>query len=407
MNMQTQSVENLSAAPRACWCGNGDLEPFSPAYHRCGVCQTLVSQVTAAQDDPHVRDDERDFYGKEYWFKHQVSDLGFVDIEARSRRDLSERCLHWLRTFLRYVMPPGKVIELGGAHGGFTAMLGWAGFDAQGLELSPWVVEFACRTFGVPMLQGPIEDQAIAPGSIDAIALMDVLEHLPDPLGTMGKCLELLSDDGVLAIQTPKYVEHRTYAQMVETSDPFREQFKSNEHLYLFSESAAREMFRRLGTEHVEVEPAMFAMYDMFLFVGKRPLNRRSDEQVEQELQATSRGRLPLLWLDLDRKVKDLGQRLSAVEVDSGNRLDQIQTLTRWLKDAEADRAERLKQIMTLTEWYKQSESQRSALSNEVEALRANLARVEAKHGWSSPPRPSDGEPRGTKAEPAGQNPGD
>lgn len=71
--------------------------------------------------------------------------------------------------------------------------------------MSAWVVEFARRRFNVPMLFGPVEGQQIAPGSLDLIALMDVLEHLPDPAGTMLHCLSLLRPDGVLMIQTPRY----------------------------------------------------------------------------------------------------------------------------------------------------------------------------------------------------------
>ena len=47
------------------------------------------------------------------------------------------------------------------------------------------------------MLLGPVEDQQIEPGSLDVIALMDVFEHLPDPVSTMRHCLRLLRPDGI------------------------------------------------------------------------------------------------------------------------------------------------------------------------------------------------------------------
>src|SRR5512136_2035132 len=159
-----------------CWCGNRELTPFTADYLRCPICETLVAAHAPASDITHVTDDDHQFYGREYWFSHQEKDLGFANIMTRARADLSERCLHWLRAMLKYKLPPAKVLELGSAHGGFVAMLRWAGFDATGLELSPWVVNFARRTFDAPMLLGPVEDQAIAQGSLDAIALMDVLE---------------------------------------------------------------------------------------------------------------------------------------------------------------------------------------------------------------------------------------
>ena len=105
--------------------------------------------------------------------------------------------MHWLQTLVKFKRPPAETIELGCAHGGFVALMQWAGFTARGLELSPWIVKFAEQTFGIPMLLGPIEDQPIEPASLDVIALMDVLEHLPDPVGTMAHCLRLLKPDGI------------------------------------------------------------------------------------------------------------------------------------------------------------------------------------------------------------------
>ena len=74
------------------------------------------------------------------------------------------------------------------------------------------------------MLSGPIEDQSIQSGSLDILALMDVLEHLPDPIDTMRRCLELLKHDGTLIIQTPRYPEGKTYEDLSNTHDPFLEQ---------------------------------------------------------------------------------------------------------------------------------------------------------------------------------------
>ena len=108
-----------------CWCGNTDLMEFSPGYLRCPMCETLVATQMLAPDVARIKDDNRDFYGREYWFSHQEKDLGFANIMTRARVDLSERCLHWLRTVLKYKLPPGKALELGSAHGGFvTTLLG-------------------------------------------------------------------------------------------------------------------------------------------------------------------------------------------------------------------------------------------------------------------------------------------
>ena len=150
---------------RACWCGSTDLRQFSDHYRVCVRCGTLVSTFDQGGDVSRVRDDDADLYGKDYWFGHQERDLGFGNIHQRARTDLTERCLHWLKTLLTYKLPPGRVLELGSAHGGFVAILRWAGFDATGLELSPSITAIARDLFQVPMLDGPIEDQDIEAGT--------------------------------------------------------------------------------------------------------------------------------------------------------------------------------------------------------------------------------------------------
>ena len=344
-----------------CWCGNSDLLPFSPGYGRCAECETLVALQVLKPQELRVKDEAGDFYGREYWFSHQQKDLGLPDLVARSRSDLSERCLYWLQTLLKYKVPPAKILEVGSAHGGWVALLRGAGFDAVGLELSPWVVEFAQRTFGVPMLTGPIEDQALASHSLDAIALLDVLEHFPDPLGTMKHCLGLLAERGVLIIQTPRYPEKSAYEKMVASQDRFLEQLKKEEHLYIFSAQSIRAFLKRLGVEFIAWEPALFSHYDMFLVASRSPLPVQPPEGIERSLSGQPQGRIVQALLDLFGRYELLHRRFLEAETDRAARLEvirqadrQLKTLNRKIQDLEKSplflllRKFRLFEILTL-----------------------------------------------------------
>lgn len=316
-----------------CWCGNADLVPFSPAYLKCPACETLVTAQMPESSFAQVTDDERDFYGREYWFSHQEKDLGFPNIKIRARTDLVERCLHWVRAVLKYKLPPGQVLELGSGHGGFVALLHWAGFDATGLELSSWVVQFARETFGMPMLLGPVEDQQIKPASLDMIVLMDVLEHLPDPVSTMRHCLEMLKPNGILVIQTPCLPEGRSYEDLVAQSDPFLELLKEKEHLYLFSQRSIREFFGRLEVDYFAFEPAIFAHYDMFLVVSQSPMAINLPAEIDRALGATPGGRTIQALLDLDNQIRELTNRHAKSEADRAARLVVIEDQAKVIED--------------------------------------------------------------------------
>jgi SAM-dependent methyltransferase len=299
---------------RSCWCGDSQLTPFSPEYLSCARCGTLVSQVGLGAEQACVRDDDRDYYGKDYWLKHQSGEFGLPEIHGRTRRDLPERCLHWLRTVLAYRPPPARVLELGCAHGAFVALLRWAGYDAAGLEVSPWVVEFARRTFGVPVYLGPVEQQPLPPASLDVIVLNDLLEHLTDPLATLGRCAELLADDGLLVVQTPCFPEELSHEELSARGHRFLEMMTGEvtvEHVYLYSRRALERLLAAVGFPAVCYEPAIFGHYDMYCVAGRRP-PARAPGQGEGRLEAVPAGRLVLALLDKGRQADEVQASLSA-----------------------------------------------------------------------------------------------
>ncbi len=362
----------------ACWCGNADLVPFCPGYARCPACETLVSTEMPAPDISRVTDEERDFYGREYWFSYQAKRLGHPTIPNRARLDLPERCLYWLRATLKYKLPPARALELGSGHGGFVAMLRWAGFDATGLEISPWVVDFARQTFHVPMLLGPVEDQAIAPASLDLIALMDVLEHLRDPARTMRHCLSLLKGDGILLIQTPCYPEGSTYEQMLARSHQPLEILQPQEHLYLFSRRSLRELLARLGAAHVAFEPALFAEYDMFPVASQAPLTVSPAPDIERAFDGSPKARMVRALLDLDAERGDLGRRYKESEEDRAMRLEVIEEQGLRLGEVEAERNNLRAEVAALLEQRDAVEADRAARLEVIEEQGRRLSEVEA-----------------------------
>jgi 2-polyprenyl-3-methyl-5-hydroxy-6-metoxy-1,4-benzoquinol methylase len=289
-----------------CWCGNPTVLPFSDDYARCAKCETLIFTGTPAQLDARVHDDQSDFYGWDYFHRHQqdVNGNHYPTIESRARGDLSERCIYWLNALLRFKLPPARVFELGSAHGAFVAMLAQAGFDAVGSDLSPSIVQMARDTFGVRMLDGPVEELSIQPGSLDCIALMDVIEHMPHPRETMAHCLTLLKPDGVIFLQTPRYPEGKSLNAL--RGDRFMQQLKPGEHLQLFSQQSIATLFASIGAPHIQFMPPIFWFYDMFCIVSRRALIDTAIDQRDAALQTTPQSRMIQAMLDAENRFRDL-----------------------------------------------------------------------------------------------------
>ena len=391
---------------RACWCGDTELALFSSEYAQCQKCGTLVSQKVLPENQFTVSDDETDFYGKQYWLKHQDQDFGFPDIYKRSRNDMIERNLHWLRVLLKYALPPAQVLEVGCGHGSFVALMQQAGYKATGVELSPWVVDYARKTFNIDVRMGPVESLGFSHGSFDVIVLMDVLEHLSDPVAMISHCINLLKDNGFLLIQTPKFKEQLSHNDLIDQGDLFLEMLIPDEHIYLFSERSAKALFKLLGAEYVYFEPAIFSHYDMFFVVSQMPLVMHEIEEIETTLLANPNGRFALALLDLqasciakderlaeltawvqerearlvdlDRQVRELNALLRDSEADGLERGRQISELTAWLQEAQADRQARGQQVLELTAWVQERESRLAELDRQVRELNALLRDSEA-----------------------------
>ena len=333
-----------------CWCGSSDFLEFSSEYAECNACKTLVSLSPLSANQLIVHDDEVDFYGKQYWLDHQSQDLGFPDIYTRSRKDLTERNIHWLKTLAKYCLPPSHILEIGCGHGSFVALMQQTGYQSFGIEMSQWVVSFGQKTFGIPVYLGPLENVDIPMGSLNAIVMMDVLEHLPDPVTTLQDCMKLLKPDGFLLIQTPEFKEGKTYSDLVNSQSPFLGMLQPDEHLNLFSRRSVTQILNQVGFEYITFEEAIFADYDMFLVASKVPIEVNSSDQIEATLLDYPSSRMTLALLDLRERELALAETLQESEQDRAARLEQIITLTQQLEEAEASRQLHLAQVETLNQ---------------------------------------------------------
>jgi 2-polyprenyl-3-methyl-5-hydroxy-6-metoxy-1,4-benzoquinol methylase/ribosomal protein S15P/S13E len=386
-----------SATNRICWCGCTSKTEFGADYGVCTKCGTLVLLKPILKEVLEVNNDETDFYGKKYWLDHQEKSFGYVGLEDRARFDLSERNLHWLKVLLKYALPPASTIELGCSHASFVALLNMMGFNSFGVEMSPWIVAYGKKTFGVPVYVGPVECLDIEAGSLDVIILMDVLEHLPDPVGTMSYCISKLSTKGSLLIQTPEFKNEMNYQALLDFKEPFLEQLKTEEHLFLFTKSSATQLFKLLGLEYIVFEPAIFEKYDMFLVASKSQLRVNDTQTIDKHLLSTPTGRICLALLDLREKEQRLVQQLQSHATDLNSRDEQVENLTslviskeaehqrhidalsKSLVDSDIDRTARGEQINILTKMVQESEADRVNRGEQIAALTQMLHNLQAK----------------------------
>jgi 2-polyprenyl-3-methyl-5-hydroxy-6-metoxy-1,4-benzoquinol methylase len=101
-----------------------------------------------------------------------------------------------------YIIPGRRLLEVGSNMGVFLSVATEAGWEAKGVEPSRWAVDTGRRLFDVDLSHGTAENVTAEPGGRDAVVVLDVLEHLVDPVGTLRHLRGLVHDEGILALST-------------------------------------------------------------------------------------------------------------------------------------------------------------------------------------------------------------
>ena len=273
---------------------------------------------------------------------------------------------------MEYRLPPAKTLELGCSHGGFVYLMKSTGFDASGLELSPWICEYAKDMFNISMYTGRLEDVGISDGSLDVILMMDVLEHLPDPKFTLQSISCKLTNEGLLVIQTPCYRGNKTFEKMVAENDIFLKQLKHTEHLYIFTEEGIKKILSECGFNYIYFEPQFFE-YDMFIFASKQPIIKNTEKSIYSNLVKRPESKIVQALLDLNAEKNKIYQKMQISEKDREARLEAIHILKKQLDDSEKDREARLEVIHTLKKQLDDSEKDRAARLEVIHTLKKQL----------------------------------
>ncbi len=109
----------------------------------------------------------------------------------------------------------GAVLDFGAGQGGFTARLLQANaFDrVTGADL---MARPAALPAAVDWLQGDLNQALALPdGAFDAIAALEVIEHLENPRQFFRDCARLLRPDGLLVVTTPNCESWRSLVSLL------------------------------------------------------------------------------------------------------------------------------------------------------------------------------------------------
>jgi 2-polyprenyl-3-methyl-5-hydroxy-6-metoxy-1,4-benzoquinol methylase len=198
--MQTDLTEPGTVTEAACpvcgGAGSQQLYNFQPARWipgtvvRCTACRT-VYKVRA---DPSKR--LADYY-----------DTTYAESDYWDREQATVRALKKIRDVIVDTLgsPAASLLDVGCGPGVFLSLAQEAGFSVTGLELNSVLAQRARQRTGAEVIVGDFMSVRLDDEQFDVITLLDLIEHLPNPVSALRRCHELLKPGGCLVVYTPNH----------------------------------------------------------------------------------------------------------------------------------------------------------------------------------------------------------
>jgi len=161
----------------------------SISIYRCHTCKA----VYLGRYDAGYVDDLYEYYRQ---YQGKSREALFSPLTAKSYLKVLE--LFTLHT-------SGKsILDVGCGKGDFVDAGLRAGWDINGIELAQPAVEIA-QGFGLPVKRLDFFSNAIRPASHDIVTMLEVLEHLPDPISFLRRAADIVKPGGLVYLTTPNF----------------------------------------------------------------------------------------------------------------------------------------------------------------------------------------------------------
>ncbi len=208
------------------------------SIYKCGKC-TMLSLYEKPKASAAVYDSE--------YFSGGAKGFGYVNYDE-DKEPMRESFKKYLQLIEKHSGKKGKLVDVGAATGFFLVLAQEAGFEVSGVEISDFAASIA-REKGLNVITGTLDSLSTHPKeSVDAMTLLDVIEHMPDPERDLRIAHTLLTHGGVLVANTPN--SGSLYARMMGMKWHL---VVPPEHIHYFNKKGIVELFDRVGFDVIVV----------------------------------------------------------------------------------------------------------------------------------------------------------
>jgi glycosyltransferase involved in cell wall biosynthesis/SAM-dependent methyltransferase len=149
--------------------------------------------------------------------------------------------------------PPGRLLDVGCGGGSFMTAARAEGWRPVGTDLSLAACIAARETAAAPAVGADADALPFRAAALDAVALVNVLDHTRRPGAVVGEAARVLRPGGLLIVRVPNGAFHRLWAQALGSLGPLVRWRGWDTypilHLFAFGPTALRRLVERGGFE--------------------------------------------------------------------------------------------------------------------------------------------------------------
>ena len=212
-------------------------------FHRCRSCASLFC-VNPPEALDAVYADDSYFVNPDFDAPQTAGFRGYRDYLA-DRRFIEAKFARVLER-VEGLRGPGDLLDVGCGPGFLLAAARERGWRPIGIDLNGWAAAYAREELGLDARAVALDGAGFSDATFDAVTMMDLIEHVPDPDVLVAGAVRLLRPGGVLAVLTPDAGSPVSRA----LGRRWPEVQRAPEHLVLFS---ARGLAALLGRHGLEV----------------------------------------------------------------------------------------------------------------------------------------------------------